>query len=166
MFEPERLKKVHNKTYIMQHPQYNNCMIIALFNAVLDDNPSFDLKELFKEEKRLNDKYEIHKRGTRIELLGGIAWEYGYDVIIHFKHATSQLFNFKNYYNKGDKILRLESWNIYDNDNLSKSEKRRSKKIKKYMNDFLNKYQLHKNKIKERKLITNCSGFARAIASA
>ena len=49
MIEKERITKVKGKKYLFQNPFYNNCAVVAMYNAFLDDDQSFDIGKIAKE---------------------------------------------------------------------------------------------------------------------
>lgn len=153
MFEKERMKKVGGKTYIMQNPMYNNCVVVALFNAFLDDDQSLDLEKLYREEKALNKKYDIDNRGLQITMVGDLAWKYGYQSSLDLAPGL-EVNRFRDKINEGQKVLRIYGWKRFVHYESPALEK----KCKNYVMDFVEKYPKYKKKVENRKIVTGASG--------
>jgi hypothetical protein len=75
----DRFEIIDGKTFLRQHPDMNNCAIVALFNAYLDicPNKTYSILDLLEMERQINEEFEVDKRGIQITMLGHIAWKLG-----------------------------------------------------------------------------------------
>jgi hypothetical protein len=133
MLNPNRITRVLGKKVLLQEPYSNNCAVIAILNACMQDNEISD-KELEYLENKYNKKYELHKQGLQITIAGAIAWDLGYNSYIS---VTAGPQGFSDAYNSyrihNDKIIRIFSW--IQNDTQYSLEDR--EKYKEYAKHFI-----------------------------
>jgi hypothetical protein len=148
MIDNRRVSEVDGKKYILQHPLYNNCLVIAILNAALDDDQNIPLEKMFKYEKMLQKKYNISENGLDVTMAGCIAYDWGYASSLELNPIVQFPDIQKCVISGYKKIIRIHGWrrNVYDYAKAHLYDE-----CKKYISQFKMK--------KDRSIVTNASGY-------
>lgn len=135
MIEPERFWG----KYIIQHPLENNCVIIALANALIDFGILKTEKSIDRFIKRWTKCYNVNKHGLQPTMIGHMMFQYGVESSLML---SPREYDIIRNYDENVKVLRVCSIPL---------NKPRNKEYDQWLLNFAKKYNV---KLSDKKLIT------------